>query len=89
MGRASSCLRECPTAEALVTREGGYVMEHMTVRELTAAELNEVSGGVSVNFEAVFGNLNAGIGQLNQQSTAIANTNIGVGQVNISEDEDV
>ena len=63
-------------------------MEHMTVRELTAAELNEVSGGTSVNFDSVFGDVNAGIGQLNQQSVAVGGTNIGIGQLNIPEAED-
>ena len=58
-------------------------MEHMTVRELTAAELNEVSGGVSFNFDNVFGDNNVGIGQLNQQSAAAGNVNVGVGQENI------
>ena len=56
-------------------------MEHMNdVRELTAAELNEVSGGVSFSVVAV--EANVGIGQVNQQSAAFLNANVGIGQQN-------
>ena len=51
--------------------------------ELIDQDLDEVAGGST--FVNSFAFSNVGVGQLNQDSVAIANLNIGIGQLNVED----